>query len=101
MKSKFNKVNAVVIGISPDSVKSHQNFIIKKQLGIDLLSDPDHKVIEACGAWQKKKLYGREYFGVVRSTVLIDPEGKVAFYWTKVKARGHAQAVKDKLQELS
>jgi peroxiredoxin Q/BCP len=65
------------------------------------LSDPDHQVIEACGAWQLKKNYGREYYGVLRTTLLIDPEGKIAHIWPKVKAKGHAEIVKAKLMELT
>jgi peroxiredoxin Q/BCP len=100
LKEELEKMNAVILGVSPDSAKSHRNFIGKKKLGITLLSDPDHQVIEAYGAWQLKKNYGREYYGVVRSTVLIDPEGKIAYVWPKVKAKGHADMVKAKLEEI-
>ncbi len=100
LKEELEKLNVVILGVSPDSAKSHLNFIGKKELGITLLSDPDHQVIETYGAWQLKKNYGREYYGVVRSTVLIDPEGKIAYVWPKVKAKGHAEAVKAKLEEL-
>jgi peroxiredoxin Q/BCP len=96
----FREMDAVILGVSPDSVKSHVNFIAKKELGITLLSDPNHQLIEACGAWQLKKNYGREYYGVVRTTLLIDPDGKIAHIWPKVKAKGHAEAVKAKLEEL-
>jgi peroxiredoxin Q/BCP len=99
-KKAFEKMDAVILGVSPDSTKSHRNFIGKKELGITLLSDPDHQLIEACGAWQLKRNYGREYYGVMRSTVLIDPEGKIAHIWPKVKAKGHAEMVKAKLEEL-
>ena len=100
LKEELEKMNAVILGVSPDSVKSHYNFIGKKELGITLLSDPGHQVIEAYGAWQLKKNYGREYYGVVRSTVLIDPRGKIAYIWPKVKAKGHADMVKAKLEEI-
>jgi peroxiredoxin Q/BCP len=100
LKEELEKLNAVILGVSPDSAKSHYNFIGKKELGITLLSDPDHQVIEAYGAWQLKKNYGREYYGVVRSTVLIDPKGKIAYVWPKVKAKGHADMVKAKLEEI-
>ena len=96
----FNKLNTTVIGISPDSIKSHHNFIEKHKLGVKLLSDPDHKILETYGAWQKKKLYGREFMGVVRSTYLINPKGKVEYVWPKVKVKGHVDAVKEKLIEL-
>ena len=100
LKEAFEGRDAVILGVSPDSAKSHRNFIGKKELGITLLSDPHHKVIETYGAWQLKKNYGREYYGVVRSTVLIGPEGKIAYVWPKVKAKGHAGTVKAKLDEL-
>lgn len=98
LKKDFEELNAVILGVSPDSCQSHRNFIGKKDLTIALLSDPEHEVIEEYGAWQLKKNYGREYYGVVRSTYLIDPEGKIAFKWPKVKARGHAAEVKNKLE---
>lgn len=100
MKSKFKKANAVVIGISPDSVKTHTNFMKKHDLDLTLLSDPEHTALTAYGAWQLKKMYGREYMGVVRSTVLIDPEGTVRHTWSKVKVKGHADQVLEKLREL-
>ena len=93
-------MNAVVIGASPDSTKSHRNFIAKKELGITLLSDPEHKVLTSYGVWQLKKMAGREYYGVVRTTYLIDPQGNVAFIWPKVKVKGHVEQVRDKLVEL-
>jgi len=100
LKSKFKKANAVVIGISPDSVKSHTNFMKKHDLKLTLLSDPEHTALAAYGAWQLKKMYGREYMGVVRSTVLIDPDGVVRHTWPKVKVKGHADQVLEKLREL-
>ena len=98
--SDFAKLGAVIVGVSPDSTKSHQNFISKHQLGINLLSDPEHNVLEKYGAWQKKKLYGREFMGVVRSTYLINPEGKIEYVWPKVKVKGHVDLVKEKIEEL-
>lgn len=100
LEKDFSAMGAVILGVSPDSAKSHRNFIAKKELTIMLLSDPEHKALEAYGAWQLKKNYGREYYGVMRSTYLIDPEGQIAFVWPKVKAKGHAEAVKEKLAEL-
>ena len=97
---KFEKLNTAIIGISPDSTKSHQNFISKHSLKLHLLSDTEHKIIEQYGAWQKKKLYGKEFMGVVRSTYLINPEGKIEHVWSKVKVKGHVDAVKEKLIEL-
>jgi len=96
----FNKYNAVIIGISPDSVKSHINFIAKHDLKIILLADPRHAVIQKYGVWQEKKLYGRSYFGVVRTTFLIDPQGRIAEVWEKVAAKGHAAAIQCVLEIL-
>ena len=100
MKSKFEKENAVIIGISPDSVKTHTNFMKKHDLKLTLLSDPEQIALAAYGAWQLKKMYGREYMGVVRTTVLIDPEGVVRHIWPKVKVKGHADQVLEKLKEM-
>ncbi len=72
----------------------------KHDLDLTLLSDPEHTALTAYGAWQLKKMYGREYMGVVRSTVLIDPEGTVRHTWSKVKVKGHADQVLEKLREL-
>lgn len=99
-KEEFEKLRAVILGVSPDSVRSHKNFEEKKGLKITLLSDTEHKVLEAYGVWQLKKMYGREYYGVVRSTYLIDPQGIIRYIWKKVKVTGHVEAVKEKLKEL-
>ena len=99
MKKDFEKEGAVIIGISKDSPKSHARFIEKHGLDILLLSDEDHSVIERYGAWGKKKLYGKEHWGTVRSTFLIDPEGRIVREWRKVKVDGHAQAVLEALKE--
>jgi peroxiredoxin Q/BCP len=96
----FNARGAVVIGVSPDSPESHTKFIEKHDLGITLLSDTEKEILTGYGVWQKKKMYGREYMGVVRSTFLIDPEGKIAYIWPKVKVAGHADAIMEKLVEL-
>ncbi len=99
-KKEFEALNAIILGVSPDSPKSHRNFIQKKELSLTLLSDQEHKVLEAYGVWQLKKMYGREYMGVVRSTFLIDPEGKIAHIWPKVKVTGHVEDVLSKLKEV-
>ncbi|WDL74657.1 thioredoxin-dependent thiol peroxidase [Helicobacter winghamensis] len=96
----FNKLNAVVLGVSPDSVKSHQSFIEKERLNFTLLSDNQKVVLKSYGAWGLKKLYGKEYEGVIRSTFIINPEGKIAFFWKNVKVNGHIEAIKEKLKEL-
>ena len=89
----FTGKKAVIIGVSPDKPESHVKFITKYDLGVELLSDPDHTVLEQYGVWQKKKLYGREYFGVVRTTFLIDKKGVIRENWEKVTVAGHADVV--------
>jgi len=96
----FEELDAIILGVSPDSPKKHRNFIEKKALDITLLSDESTDMINAYGAWQLKKLYGREYMGVVRTTYLIAPDLTVAHRWDKVKVKGHVEAVKAKLEEL-
>lgn len=97
---EFDKLNSVVLGVSPDSCKSHQNFTNKHKLKVSLLSDPDHQVLQKYGAWGEKSMYGKKYMGVIRSTVVISPDGKVAEMWPKVKVKDHAEEVKARLQEL-
>jgi thioredoxin-dependent peroxiredoxin len=97
---EFTKRDALVVGISADPVPALRKFTDKHALRVVLLSDPDRKVLENYGAWGPKKMYGRETVGVIRSTVLIAPAGKVAFHWPNVKAAGHAEKVLRKLEEL-
>ncbi|WP_336776119.1 thioredoxin-dependent thiol peroxidase [Paenibacillus sp. MMO-58] len=92
--------NTVVLGISPDPVKSHEKFIGKQNLPFLLLSDENHKVCEKYGVWQMKKLYGREYMGVVRSTFLINEKGKLVREWRGVKIKGHVQQVAGEAAKL-
>jgi peroxiredoxin Q/BCP len=99
-KERIEGMNATVLGVSPDSVKSHQGFCDKHGLTITLLSDPEHDVLEAYGVWQLKMMYGKEYQGVVRSTFLVDPEGRIAHTWTRVKVADHVEVVIEKLAEL-
>ncbi|MFD2369225.1 thioredoxin-dependent thiol peroxidase [Brevibacillus sp. GCM10020057] len=96
---KFAQLDTVVLGISPDSVKSHDKFAAKHELPFPLLADPDHQVAEAYGVWVLKKMYGREYMGIERSTFVIDKEGRIAKAWTKVKVKGHVQEVLQFIQE--
>lgn len=98
--SDFKKLNAVILGVSPDSAKSHCNFIEKEKLKITLLCDPEHKILEDYGAWGLKVNYGKEYWGVIRSTFIIDPKGHIAHLWPKVNVDGHVEEVKEKLKEL-
>ncbi|MCD6447558.1 MAG: thioredoxin-dependent thiol peroxidase [Thermoplasmata archaeon] len=97
---EFEKLNAVVIGISPDSPESHRKFKEKHSLKVKLLSDESHEVLEKYGVWQLKKLYGKEYYGVVRSTFLISPDGKIVYAWKGVKVKGHVEEVLEKLREM-
>jgi peroxiredoxin Q/BCP len=96
----FETLAAVVLGCSPDTPESHRKFIVKHGLKITLLSDVDRAVVKTYGAWGEKTMYGRTRMGVIRSTVLIDPQGRVAFHWPNVKAAGHAEKVREKLAEL-
>ena len=84
---------ARVIGVSPDSPKSHTKFIGKFNLNFTLLADTDHKLAEACGVWVEKSMYGKSYMGVERSTFLIDETGTIVKIWRKVKPDGHAQEI--------
>ncbi len=98
--SDFKKLGAVVLGVSKDSVKSHRNFADKHSLPFTLLSDESTKMIEKYGAWRKKKMAGREYMGIVRISYLIDPKGKVAKVYAKVKPPEHSAEVLADLREL-
>jgi peroxiredoxin Q/BCP len=96
----FGSLNAIVIGISADSTKKHRDFIEKKDLFITLLSDEDTSMLQEYGVWQLKKNYGKEYMGIVRTTLIIDPQGVIKAIWKNVKVKEHAKEVMKKLQEL-
>ncbi len=96
----FHDLDAVVLGCSPDPPEKHRRFIAKHGLAVRLLSDEKHQVMEKYGAWGEKKLYGKPVTGVIRSTVIIDPQGRVARHWPTVKAAGHAAKVREALEEL-
>ena len=96
----FEGLNALILGVSPDSPRKHRNFIEKKELKITLLADEEKELCKMFGVWQLKKSYGREYMGVVRSTFIIDPDGRIAAEWRKVRVKGHVEEVKAKLEEL-
>jgi peroxiredoxin Q/BCP len=98
---EFDKIGAAIIGISPDSAESHDKFIAKHDLGVMLAADEEKKVAEKYGVWVEKSMYGRKFMGVERSTFLIDPKGKVAKVWRKVKVNGHADAVLEAARELA
>ncbi len=100
MKESFSSLNATVIGISPDSCESHKKFSIKYDLGITLLSDSGKSVLKKYGVWQQKQMYGKSYYGVERTTYLIDPAGKIRRIWNKVKVKGHAEDVLATLKSM-
>jgi peroxiredoxin Q/BCP len=97
---QLKKLGAVVFGVSKDSIASHCKFRDKYDLAFPLLSDPDGKVLEAYGAWGDKVMYGKKMKGIIRSTVLIGKDGKVAQHWPKVTVKGHAAAVVDAIKAL-
>ncbi|MEP7027639.1 MAG: thioredoxin-dependent thiol peroxidase [Candidatus Eisenbacteria bacterium] len=90
---KFTSKKAMVLGVSPDSLKSHDKFIEKFELPFTLLSDADHAVAEKYGVWVEKSMYGRTYMGIERSTFVIDPEGRLKVEFRKVKVDGHVDEV--------
>lgn len=97
---KFQKMDAVVIGVSPDSVASHRKFAEKYELPFILLSDEEKKVLEKYDVWKEKSMYGRKYMGVVRTTVLIDEKGVVRKIYDKVKVKGHVEQVEKDIAEI-
>ena len=92
--------NAEILGISLDSINSHEKFIEKNDLPFLLLSDPDHKVCEMYGVWQLKKNYGKEYMGIVRSTFLIDKDQNIVKEWRNVRVKNHVEEVTEELKKL-
>ncbi|CCI12910.1 putative peroxiredoxin ygaF [Microcystis aeruginosa PCC 9806] len=100
LSPQFQQLNAVILGVSPDSAKSHCRFIEKYNLTIQLLSDTEHQLAEIYQVWGLKKFMGKEYMGIKRSTFLIDPQGNIAYIWSNVKVKAHAEAVLKKLEEL-
>ncbi len=93
LKPEFDKLGTEVLGISPDSAKAHAKFSGKHALSVTLLADEEKAAIEAYGVWKEKKMYGRAYMGVERSTFLIGPDGAIVAVWRGVKVTGHAAAV--------
>ena len=91
--AKFKKLGTAVLGVSKDSLLSHEKFKSKHKLKVSLGSDPEGKLIESYGAWVEKSMYGRKYMGIERSTFLIDGKGKIARIWRKVKVTGHVEEV--------
>ena len=95
--SQITAAGAVVLGVSPDSVKSHDGFKLKYNLPFYLLSDPDHRVAEMYGVWGEKKMYGKTYMGIIRTTFVIDEEGTIIKVFPKVRVKGHSQEVVEAL----
>jgi len=93
LKGEFDAAGATVLGISKDSVAKHDKFRDKHGLGVPLLSDADHDVCETYGVWTEKSMYGKKFFGIERTTVLIGADGRIAQIWRKVKVPGHAETV--------
>jgi peroxiredoxin Q/BCP len=98
--NEFKELGAIIVGVSPDSQKSHCNFISKQQLSLQLLSDPEHKLAEAYGVWGLKKFMGKEYMGIIRSTFLIAPDRTIKHAWGNVKVKNHVEMVLAKLKEF-
>lgn len=92
-QAELTAAGAQVLGLSPDSLKSHQGFIAKQSLNFPLLADEEHALSEALGVWVEKSMYGRTYMGIERSTFLIGPTGKILQEWRKVKVPGHVAEV--------
>lgn len=96
----FTALDAIILGVSPDSPEKHRKFIDKKALKITLLADEEKELCNLYKVWQLKKFMGKEYMGVVRSTFIINPDGEIAAVWTKVRVKNHIEEVREKLQEL-
>ena len=93
LKPEFAKLGTVVIGVSPDSIKRHDKFKKKYSLALDLAADEELNTLKTYGVWAEKTLFGRTYMGVVRTTFLIGPDGRIARIWERVRVRGHAKQV--------
>jgi len=99
-KADFDAAGVALIGLSPDPVKKHDRFVQKHALAVPLASDESHETLEAYGVWKEKSMYGRTYMGVERTTVLVDADGRIADIWSKVKVKGHVEAVLDAARKL-
>jgi len=97
---EIGKLNCVILGVSPDSVKSHGKFISKFQLPFPLLADEDKKMCQDYGVWVEKSMYGKKYMGVARTTFIIDKNGRIAKVFEKVKPEGHEQEILAALKNL-
>lgn len=97
----FSAKDTIILGVSCDTVESHEKFAAKFSLPFPLLSDPDHAVAEKYGVWVEKNMYGKKSMGIQRATFLIDKEGKIAAVWPRVKVDGHVEAVAEAVKKLS
>jgi thioredoxin-dependent peroxiredoxin len=100
LRAEFDKAGTDILGVSADPVKAQEAFKRKHDLSIGLLSDETHKMLEAYGAWGKKSMYGKSFTGIIRSTFLLGPDGRIAHIWPKVKVEGHAADVLKAAQTL-
>ena len=100
MKEKFEKKNCIILGVSKDNIKSHENFTKKKDLKITLLSDENLEAQKKYGVWQEKNNYGKKYMGTVRTTFLIEKNGIIKGVWEKVRVKNHVETVLEKAKEL-
>lgn len=100
LKEDFAAENCVVVGASKDTVKRHDNFVTKQELNFPLVSDAESDLCETYGIWQEKKMYGKTFMGIVRTTFLIDEEGVIQKVWPKVKVKGHVEEVLDAVKAL-
>ena len=96
--SNVKRTGAVVLGVSPDTAASHKKFKTKFKLPFPLLADPDHKVAERYGAWGERSMYGRKFLGLLRTTFVIGPDGRILKVFERVKPKGHAAQVLESLQ---
>ena len=96
---EFKSLNTMIVGVSPDPVDRHRKFVDRHGLKIILLSDTDHKVLKLYNVWRVKKRFGREYYGVLRSTFLIDPDGRIIRIWWNVRVKGHVEDVLNTLRK--
>ena len=97
LAEQFSARNASILGVSKDTVAKHDKFIAKHDLEVDLISDETGEICEAYGVWVEKNMYGKTYMGIQRATFLIDPDGKIAKIWPKVRVKGHAEAVLEEI----
>lgn len=101
LSGQFARAGVAIVGVSPDSSKKHDKFKARHDLSIDLVSDEQHAALEAYGVWGEKTMFGRKYMGVVRTTFLIDAEGRIARVWPRVSVAGHAEEVLRAAEELT